>query len=576
MINGQPESLAEALLLIEKQKKRISEQEEKIRAQQGEIKILNDKLAVKRAREFAAKTESLKKLAQMQPLLFDLEDLGITVEHQCPSPSDEEIEQAINDEDLFGRKNDKKKPGRKKNTSNLSRQKFVIDLSEEEKNCPKCGSKMVKVRELVSERVVHVPAMEYIEEVHRYVYECQECLDENDKPVRKAAKEKRIIEHSIATPELLAHIFISKYMKHTPFYCLEDAYNWQGVHISRQDMCNWSLKVHERLKNLENLFIRELKKAQLLMFDESPVQVLHLDEDEIKAEYWDDSRYRRKNDDSKDEGSRKNCYMWIVLGGTKEHPVYLYNFRWTRSGKNVLEFLEGFNGNLIQCDGYSGYNSAVSHWNLNHPDHKIELINCWVHARRGFADSFKATKSKHAAQALSLFKNIFDSENRLRRLYENGKISESEFLQKRKEEVKPHMDKLHAWLVDKQLKSMILDSSKTKEAVEYCLRRWENLENYINYPEVTFSTNEAERGVKSWVMAKKNFLFAGSGDGARASCFILSLIETAKQNGIAPEDYLRCLFEKAPYAETEEDWEKLLPWNIEITPYKIRGEWIQQ
>ena len=33
-------------------------------------------------------------------------------------------------------------------------------------------------------------------------------------------------------------------------------------------------------------------------------------------------------------------------------------------------------------------------------------------------------------------------------------------------------------------------------------------------------------------------------------------------------------FEKAPYAETREDWEKLLPWNIEITPYKIRGEWI--
>ena len=53
-----------------------------------------------------------------------------------------------------------------------------------------------------------------------------------------------------------------------------------------------------------------------------------------------------------------------------------------------------------------------------------------------------------------------------------------------------------------------------------------------------------------------------------------ALIETAKQNGIAPEDYLRCLFEKAPYAETENDWEKLLPWNIEITPYKIRGEWI--
>ena len=46
---------------------------------------------------------------------------------------------------------------------------------------------MVKVREIVRERIVNAPSSEYIEEVHRYVYECQNCLDDNDKPVRKAA-----------------------------------------------------------------------------------------------------------------------------------------------------------------------------------------------------------------------------------------------------------------------------------------------------------------------------------------------------------------------------------------------------
>ena len=182
--------------------------------------------------------------------------------------------------------------------------------------------------------------------------------------------------------------------------------------------------------------------------------------------------------------------------------------------------------------------------------------------------------SKHAAEAIKLFKDVFDNENRLRKLFDEGKISEAEFLERRVNDVKPHMDNLHSWLLEKKQKEMILDSSKTKEAVNYCLNRWENLENFIKYPEATFSTNAAERSVKSWVMARRNFLFSGSGNGARASCFILSLIETAKQNGIAPEDYLRCLFEKAPYAETENGWEKLLPWNIEITPYKIRGEWI--
>ena len=150
--------------------------------------------------------------------------------------------------------------------------------------------------------------------------------------------------------------------------------------------------------------------------------------------------------------------MWVVLGGTKEHPVFSYNFRWTRSGKNVLDFIEGYEGNVIQSDGYSGYNAAINYWNLSHPDHKIELLNCWVHARRGFADAVKATRSKHAAQAIKLFKDVFDNENRLRKLFDEEKISEADFLERRVNDVKPHMDNLHSWLLEKKQKEMILDS----------------------------------------------------------------------------------------------------------------------
>ena len=81
-------------------------------------------------------------------------------------------------------------------------------------------------------------------------------------------------------------------------------------------------------------------------------------------------------------------------------------------------------------------------------------------------------------------------------------------------------------------------------------------------------TNAAERAVKPFATARKNFLFSGSGLGAKSSCFLFTLIEIAKANGLNPEDYLRRVFEKAPYAKTENDWENLLPWNIEITPFK--------
>ncbi len=68
--------------------------------------------------------------------------------------------------------------------------------------------------------------------------------------------------------------------------------------------------------------------------------------------------------------------------------------------------------------------------------------------------------------------------------------------------------------------------------------------------------NAAERAVKPFVMARKNFLFSGSGKGAESSCFLFSLIETAKFNDKSPKNYLRCLFEKVLYATTEEEWEK--------------------
>jgi len=91
---------------------------------------------------------------------------------------------------------------------------------------------------------------------------------------------------------------------------------------------------------------------------------------------------------------------------------------------------------------------------------------------------------------------------------------------------------------------------------------------------LTPDNNEADNSIRPFVCGRKNWLFAGSEDGARASCFIYSLIENAKLCGLVPYDYLRCLFEKAPAARTDSDWEALLPWNIEITPFFEKGDWL--
>jgi len=70
------------------------------------------------------------------------------------------------------------------------------------------------------------------------------------------------------------------------------------------------------------------------------------------------------------------------------------------------------------------------------------------------------------------------------------------------------------------------------------------------------------------VIGRKAWLFSDTPKGAYASSVLYSLIENAKANKIEPYWYLRYLFEKIMYAETEEDFKALLPQYVDKTQIK--------
>ncbi|WP_412133200.1 transposase domain-containing protein [Enterococcus cecorum] len=66
-------------------------------------------------------------------------------------------------------------------------------------------------------------------------------------------------------------------------------------------------------------------------------------------------------------------------------------------------------------------------------------------------------------------------------------------------------------------------------------------------------------------MRRKNWLFSQSFEGAKSSAIILSLLETAKRNGLDSEKYLTYLLEKLPneesFAKKKTVLEAYLPWS---------------
>lgn len=76
--------------------------------------------------------------------------------------------------------------------------------------------------------------------------------------------------------------------------------------------------------------------------------------------------------------------------------------------------------------------------------------------------------------------------------------------------------------------------------------------------------NAAERALRTVALGRKNWLFAGSGDGGERAASLYTLLGTAKLNNLNPEGYLHHVLEHIPDHPINRI-EDFLPWNLAKT-----------
>jgi len=64
-------------------------------------------------------------------------------------------------------------------------------------------------------------------------------------------------------------------------------------------------------------------------------------------------------------------------------------------------------------------------------------------------------------------------------------------------------------------------------------------------------------------------MFYNSVAGVKAAEVIYSVIESAKESGVEPYSYLRCILTHIPNISTEQELDALLPYNISPENLKI-------
>lgn len=384
-------------------------------------------------------------------------------------------------------------------------------VPEEERICPECGKVLRVIGKTERDTLVIIPATAKIRRDVSYTYACEHCEKHGcSTPIVKAEAPKPLIRGSIASPEAVAHILTQKFVMGVPLYRQEQEWSRVGIPLSRQTMSNWLLKCTEDyLTPVYNVLKAQLMQHTVLHADETTLQVLH------------------------EEGKKpqSKSYMWLYrTSGDAESPIVLYEYQPDRKAEHPKTFLHDFHG-YLHADGYSGYHSLPN---------TVTVVGCWAHARRKFDEVLKGMSEKARAGSLAekakrYCDQLFTLET------EFAKLTTEERHMQRQEQSKPLMEEFFRWL------RYLNASTKSAfgSATGYVLGQRQYLESYLLDGRLEISNNRAERSIKPFVIGRKNFLFANTVRGAQASAVMYSLVETAKENGIKPYDYIVWLLKSA-------------------------------
>lgn len=139
----------------------------------------------------------------------------------------------------------------------------------------------------------------------------------------------------------------------------------------------------------------------------------------------------------------------------------------------------------------------------------------------------------------------------------------------RQKQSKPVLDAFSVWLEEQSVQ--VPPKTVLGRAITYCLNQWGKLVVFLDDGNLELDNNRSERSIKPFVIGRKNWLFSNTPRGARASAVTYSMIETAKENGLHPFEYLQCLFEQLPSIDmkSKSALATLLPWS-ETLPVQVR------
>jgi transposase len=383
----------------------------------------------------------------------------------------------------------KKHEGRNEIPSHLPVVEVVIEPEED-------TTGLVKIKDVITETLEYTPASLVKKITRRPVY-----AKSNNEGVIIANLPSRPIDKGIAEASLLAHIFVSKFIDHLPFYrqlkIFKRNFDWE---LSSSTINDWFVSCCNLLEPLYKELESQVMASPYIQADESPIRVLDKDL----------------------EGSSHQGYQWVCYSVSKKMVLMKYSKGRSIDGL-VKDLFMSYKG-LLQCDGYAGYD-AIATMNAD-----IELSGCLAHVRRKYFDAQTNDKAR-SQHVLNLIQKMYLLERDI------NKATPDERKAYRKEHTAPILEELKTYIETEAYK--VVPKSNIGKAIRYTLNQWTKIIKILDHGELQLDNNLIENKIRPLALGRKNYLFAGSHDGGQRVAMMYSFFGTCAAHGINPYEWLR-------------------------------------
>jgi transposase len=390
--------------------------------------------------------------------------------------------------------------GRRPLPPEFKRVPVKLEVPESDRVCS-CGQCKIQTGTLKTEVAECREAEIIVHAVERPILVCEGC---EQKETTAIPPEIQPLPNVKAGPALLVKIILDKYQDHIPLARQADRFLREGWDVSRSTLCDWIDSAAWILRPVADEIFQEILASPVCQFDYTSLDV-RIPVKQGKAGSLDGPAIKRWYSYAY-TGPPGSVYFECVPGKGQEWPY---------------QRLQCFNG-FLQADSDRAFDK------LFQSEQRLEC-GCWAHVRRKF---FELRESdKRALLALAAIRKLYQIESKIRELsFEERRLV-------RDKESRPIVEKFFAAI--KKIKELAGDKpAPILAAVQYALNIEAALKRFLDNGAIEIDNNRVERHHKRTALGRKNWLFAGSEDGAIAHSTFSSLLASCAELGINPREYL--------------------------------------